>query len=400
MPDERELHLHDVAEQVDEPRPAGPRAPFGVEHAEELTQHGVVLGLEVERRWLAVTPNLDRVLVGEPVGRRLVRDVRRPRQRSDSSASTCSSCGSSSFTSAETRATSPISRCLSSPSARPIALPDRFCSARSSSTRTVSDAVARRGRGSVDGVREVASGEALRKRSGSSGSPGRRAPRPWPPRPRQWPLRRSSGLLRRSLCRLLVHDRLPLEDPPSSTTSVFEVMSPSTRPPRASSARPLTVIVPLNLPATTTFCARMSASTWLCGESRTSPSALICPFTCPSIRSDPAETTVPSSLAPCPTMVTSPPCRLICHPSHLRPSRIRPVVVSPARPNRRRPAPRGRPLRQDPGRPVARSRRRHRPVRTRLQRLPDRFLLLDRQTVGAVALGDRLRVHPRVVPAR
>ena len=80
VPDERELHLHDVAQEVDEPRAAGPHGPFGVEHAELLTQHRVVLGLEVERRGFAVAAHLDRVLVREPVRRGPVRHVRGPGQ--------------------------------------------------------------------------------------------------------------------------------------------------------------------------------------------------------------------------------------------------------------------------------------------------------------------------------
>src|SRR5512132_2253407 len=132
---------------------------------------------------------------------------------SASPASTCSSWGSSSLSSAETFATSAIRRCFSSPSAPPIALPVRFCSARSSSTRIVS---ARR-RSSSSRIVSTASARLrrarpLRNRSGSSRIArtsstldlgllglGRRPLR-----------RRRGGLLRRG--RLLIHDRLPLED--------------------------------------------------------------------------------------------------------------------------------------------------------------------------------------------
>src|SRR6266508_3958225 len=68
-----------------------------------------------------------------------------------------------------------------------------------------------------------------------------------------------------------------------------------------------TMMLPLNRPATVAFCESMSASTWLCEESTTSPSALIFPLTWPSIRRDPAETSVPSIRAPCPITVTSDP---------------------------------------------------------------------------------------------
>src|SRR4029453_1421705 len=130
-----------------------------------------------------------------------------------SSDPTCSSCGSSSLSSAETVATSAIRRRFSSPWAPPIALPIRFCSARSSSTRPVS---ARR-RSSSSGTVSTASPRSrrarpLRNRSGSSRIArtsstldlgllglGRRSLR-----------RCRGGLLRRG--RLLIHDRLPLED--------------------------------------------------------------------------------------------------------------------------------------------------------------------------------------------
>ena len=78
--DERELDVHDVAEQVDEPRAARPGAAVGVEHPEQLAERGVIARLEVERRRLAVRADLDGVLVGEPVRRRVVRDVRRLRR--------------------------------------------------------------------------------------------------------------------------------------------------------------------------------------------------------------------------------------------------------------------------------------------------------------------------------
>jgi hypothetical protein len=78
--DERELDLHDVAEQIHEPGATGPSGPFAVEHAQPLTQLRVVLGFEVEGRGFAVAAHLDRVLVREPVGRRLVGDVRGPGQ--------------------------------------------------------------------------------------------------------------------------------------------------------------------------------------------------------------------------------------------------------------------------------------------------------------------------------
>src|SRR5918995_2527293 len=134
--------------------------------------------------------------------------------RSASSAWTCSRRGSSSLSSAETLAASAIRRCFSSPWAPPIALLVRFCSARSSSTWTVS---ARR-RSSSSRIVSTASARwrrarPLRNRSGSSRIArtsstldlglrglGRRA------------LRRGRGGLLR-LGRLLIHDRLPLEDP-------------------------------------------------------------------------------------------------------------------------------------------------------------------------------------------
>ena len=78
--DERELDLHDVAQQVHEAGPAGSSGSFDVEHAQPLTQLRVVLGLEVEGRGFAVAAHLDGVLVREPVGRRLVGDVRGPGQ--------------------------------------------------------------------------------------------------------------------------------------------------------------------------------------------------------------------------------------------------------------------------------------------------------------------------------
>src|SRR5918994_1688996 len=102
--------------------------------------------------------------------------------RSASSAWTCSSRGSSSLSSAETLATSAIRRCFSSPWAPPIALLVRFCSARSSSTRSVS---ARRRSSSPLDLGLLGLGcRALRRCRG--------------------------GLLRWG--RLLIHDRLPLED--------------------------------------------------------------------------------------------------------------------------------------------------------------------------------------------
>src|SRR5215204_416126 len=133
--------------------------------------------------------------------------------RSASSAPTCSSRGSSSLSSAETAATSAIRRRFSSPSAAPMALLVRFCSARSSSTRIVS---ARR-RSSSSRIASTASARwrrarPLRNRSGSSRIArtsstldlgplrlGRRA------------LRRCRDRLLR-WGRLLIHDRLPLED--------------------------------------------------------------------------------------------------------------------------------------------------------------------------------------------
>jgi len=78
---QRELHLDDVAQQVDEPGSAGAHAALGVHDAEELSELGVVARLEVERRRLADAPDLDRVFVREPVGRGLVRDVRRAREQ-------------------------------------------------------------------------------------------------------------------------------------------------------------------------------------------------------------------------------------------------------------------------------------------------------------------------------
>ena len=99
----------------------------------------------------------------------------------------------------------------------------------------------------------------------------------------------------------------PVNTAPSAITSDFDVIFPSTLPPRASSALPATTMLPLNLPATVTFWAWISASTWLFGESDTSPSAEILPLTWPSMRNDPADTTVPSSRAPCPSTVTSDP---------------------------------------------------------------------------------------------
>ena len=54
MAHERELHEHEVAHQVDEPRTARPRAALGVEHAEHRAELGVVARLEVEGRRLLV----------------------------------------------------------------------------------------------------------------------------------------------------------------------------------------------------------------------------------------------------------------------------------------------------------------------------------------------------------
>ena len=70
----------------------------------------------------------------------------------------------------------------------------------------------------------------------------------------------------------------PWKIAPSSTTSVFDVIVPSTLPPRFSSVRPFTTMLPLNRPATETFWALMSASTDDCGESMTSPSAFTWPL--------------------------------------------------------------------------------------------------------------------------
>ena len=74
---QRELHEHQIAQQVDEPRSARARATLGVEDAQHRPELRVVARLEVERGGLEVTAHLDGVLVGEPVGRALVRHVRR-----------------------------------------------------------------------------------------------------------------------------------------------------------------------------------------------------------------------------------------------------------------------------------------------------------------------------------
>ena len=110
-------------------------------------------------------------------------------------------------------------------------------------------------------------------------------------------LRLRSGLTGRRRARGgPVHDALPVEDAALFDDERLRRDVAVDRPPRARCAFPFTAMLPLKRPATETFCARMSASTWLCGESVTSPSALICPFTCPSIRRRPAETTLPSSV--------------------------------------------------------------------------------------------------------
>ena len=291
---------HEVAEQVDEPRARCAHRALDVEHAEQLAERHVVARLEVERRrGVVVAADLDGVLVGEAVGALVVR------ARSASLASSSVSCGLGLRQlrlqllqlGADRRdlGDQPLLlvalRARRSPSTRGSArraAPRRARSARAGARRR--RAARRRRRPRFRGASAVAERFrvvpdrfdvehrashldlvgflllALRRR----GRAGDAACEPTSPTPRPASM---------MLC--------PWKTPPSSTTSVFDVMLPSIRPPRARCALPFTTMLPLNRPATLTFCARMSASTWLCGESATSPSALIWPLTCPSIREAP-----------------------------------------------------------------------------------------------------------------
>src|SRR5262245_9138629 len=134
--------------------------------------------------------------------------------RSFRSASACSSSGSSVFSLADTSPTSAISRCFSSPCALPIALLARFCSARSSSTCTVSS----RRRRSSSSKRSIASARSRLARPLRNGSGSSRIAR-MSSTSDLGRVRRLGGgplvRLRYGLARLsglLVHDRLSLED--------------------------------------------------------------------------------------------------------------------------------------------------------------------------------------------
>jgi hypothetical protein len=59
--------VDDVAHQVHEAGPAGPRTPVRVQDTEPLRQGHVIGRLEVEARGFAAAPDLDRILVREPV---------------------------------------------------------------------------------------------------------------------------------------------------------------------------------------------------------------------------------------------------------------------------------------------------------------------------------------------
>ena len=73
---ERELEERDVADPVHEPRARDARAALEVDPAVRGREVDVVLHRKVERRGLADAPDLDRVLLREPVGRGHVRRVR------------------------------------------------------------------------------------------------------------------------------------------------------------------------------------------------------------------------------------------------------------------------------------------------------------------------------------
>ena len=162
-----------------------------------------------------------------------------------SAASAASSSGSFALSSAETLLTSSISRCFSSPGAPPIAFDAWFCSARSASTLPSARGGARRRRA------------ARRRRRRGSGGPGLcgtvrgladrlevehlrhlhllRASRSWTRRPGCAGCACDAGLSRPRPLAPASMMLCPWKMPPSSTTRVFDVMLPSTRPPRASS---------------------------------------------------------------------------------------------------------------------------------------------------------------------
>ena len=70
---------------------------------------------------------------------------------------------------------------------------------------------------------------------------------------------------------------LPENRAPSLTTRALDRIVPSTRPP-STSVMVRAVMVPVSVPAVTTFWAWMSASTWLSDERITSPRAAIFPL--------------------------------------------------------------------------------------------------------------------------
>ena len=162
----------------------------------------------------------------------------------------------------------------------PIAFDALFCSARGSfSTRVVEGpATLVGGQQLVNRLCQVAPSSPAR--NPSQGPPGQRmsrrlvhgtftcsasfdSPLPVAARASAWAIRPEASMM-----------LWPWKVPPSSTMSDLDVMLSSMRPPRARCALPLTTMLPLNRPATLTFCAR-SASTWLCGAKETSPSAFI-----------------------------------------------------------------------------------------------------------------------------
>ena len=307
MTHQRELHERDIAEQVDEPRTARPSAAFGVEHAEHRPELRMVRALErrTTGRLADATTSTASSSVN-PSGEDSCGTFGVFASRSAIARSASSSCGSSSLSSADTFATASISRCFSSPCAPPISLPRPvLLGPQLLDPRGERTPAARRPRAAAS----TASASVRRARpDGTARDPrgprGRRArldlhlPRRlvWTSRPLVgWPA--SPARAARTL-RLLIHDALALEDRALLDDERLRC-DVAVNPPAAIDLGPaLHDDRALESPDTETFCARMSASTALCGDSITSPSALTCPLTWPSMRSEPAETTVPSSFAP------------------------------------------------------------------------------------------------------
>ena len=186
--DERELHEGEVAEQVDESRSARARPTLDIEDTQRFPERHVVSRFEVERWRLAPAPNLDRVLFGQAVGRRLVRHVRGPGEQ----------IGQLGLDLLELRlellhlrgdprhlADQPLLLLALGAAdrlARPVLLGAQLLHPAGELTPSLVQ-----GEDLVDRVREVASGESLAEPIWIlTDRPNVEHPRPWPPRPRSW----------------------------------------------------------------------------------------------------------------------------------------------------------------------------------------------------------------------